>query len=483
MIWTAAEMTKATGGQIIGASDWQVSGLALDNRKTQKGDLFIALAGENHDGHDYVEAAIDAGAVAALVSREMPSEIPQVIVDNTLTALEDLARHARQRCSAQIVAITGSVGKTGTKHIISSCLSALGLTHASQGNYNNHIGAPLSLALMPRNTEFGVFELGMNHSGEIAALSPMVAPDIAIITRISNSHAGFFDSLDDIAAAKAEIFMGLTENGVAILNADDPYLDYLSGQALENGAGRIITCGYADGADVQLIDVTRHDASHDKGLSVAASINGHAINFSMKMNAPHWALSAVMALAVVSALYPDDHAALNKAADALANLEDLDGRGKRHRAHLEDGGTITVIDDSYNASPASMTSALVSLGEDPSTGRRVAILADMLELGDEADDLHRGLVDAVSQAKPDLLICFGPFMAQLTQAYQAKTPDAVIKHCDNAEAAIAMAKPLLSDGDLVLVKGSNGMKTSHVVQALLARSSSQHTQHGGHHAA
>ena len=260
-------------------------------------------------------------------------------------------------------------------------------------------------------------------------------------------------------------------------------MNYLSGQALANGAGRIITCGYADGADARLIEVTRHDASHDESLSVTASINGHTIDFTMKMNAPHWALSAVMALAFVSMLYPDDHAALKKAANALASLDDLDGRGKRHRANIENGGTITVIDDSYNASPASMTSALISLGEDPSNGRRVAILADMLELGDATDDLHRGLVDAVSQAKPDILICFGPSMAHLTQAYQAQMPDAVIKHCDNAEAAIAMATPLLSDGDLVLVKGSNGMKTSHVVQALLARSPSEQNQHGGHHAA
>lgn len=479
MIWTAAEMAKATGGQIKGASDWSVSGLALDNRKTQKGDLFIALKGEHLDGHAFVEAAYDAGAVAALVSQEIPSDIPQIIVDDTLVALEGLARHARQRCTAPIVAITGSVGKTGTKHIVSSCLSALGHTHASQGNYNNHIGAPFSLALMPRDAEYGVFELGMNHSGEIAALSPMIAPDFAIITRISNSHAGFFDSLDDIAAAKSEIFIGLTENGVAILNADDPYLDNLSKQALSNGAVRIITCGYAKGADAQLIDVTRHD----EGLSVAAEINGYAIDFNMKMNAPHWALSAVMALALVNTLYPDDHAALKKAADALANLEDLDGRGKRHQSHLEDGGIITVIDDSYNASPASMTSALIGLGADPSPGRRVAILADMLELGDEADDLHRDLVDAVSQAAPAVLICFGPFMAYLATAYKATNPDCIIKHCGNAEDAIAIAKPLMTDGDLVLVKGSNGMKTSHVVQGLLARSTSKHSQQGGHHAA
>ena len=484
MIWTATEMIKATGGTMKGASDWNATGLALDNRKTEKGDVFIAIQGENHDGHDFVDGAYENGAVAALVSHEVPSDIPQIIVNDSLQALRQMAEAARRRCSAPIVAITGSVGKTGTKHIVSSCLAALGKTHASQGNYNNHIGAPLSLALMPRDAEFGVFELGMNHSGEIAALSPMVAPDLAIITRISNSHGGFFDSLDDIAAAKAEIFTGLANNGTAILNADDPYLDYLSGEARSHGASRIITCGTAEGADARLMDVTRHE----HGLEVSAVINGQAIEFNMKMNASHWALSAIMALAVVSTLYPDNPEALKKAAQALQSLEDLDGRGKRHHATLSDGGVITLIDDSYNASPASMTSALLGLKEDPTPGRRVAILADMLELGDAADDLHRGLVDALAHAAPSVLICFGASMAHLAKAYEDQAPDCAIKHCASAKDAAVVAKSMLTNGDLVLVKGSNGMKTSHVVSALRAGSSPEaHTPKDnnkrGHHAA
>jgi len=203
MIWNAQDMIAATSATLHGDADWRITGMALDNRKTNPGDLFIALKGENHDGHDYVAAAADAGAVAALVSRKVDAPIPQLVADDSLIALRDLAKAARQRSSATVVAVTGSVGKTGTKQIITMCLQSLGKTHASAGNFNNHIGAPLSLALMPQDSAYGVFELGMNHSGEIAALSPMVAPDIAVITRISNSHGGYFDSLDDIAAAKA----------------------------------------------------------------------------------------------------------------------------------------------------------------------------------------------------------------------------------------------------------------------------------------
>ena len=493
MIWTATDLINATGGQLLngndasGALDWAVSGMALDNRKTKTGDLFIAIKGEHHDGHDYAAASVEAGAVAALVSTPVAINTPQILVADTLAALEQLATEARRRSQAQIIAITGSVGKTGTKHIMASCLAALGLTHASEGNYNNHIGAPLSLALMPQPSAYGVFELGMNHSGEIAALSPMVAPHIAVITRISNSHGGFFDSLDDIAAAKAEIFTGLMDGGIAVLNADDPYAGYLSDQARCHGASRVITCGFAETAAARLMQVTRHD----HGLAISATINGQAIDFSIKMNAPHWALSAVMALAVVDALHPNDNAALKAAAQAMAGLEDLAGRGKRHTATLENGHQIKVIDDSYNASPASMASALIALGQDPEHGRRVAVLADMLELGDEADPLHRGLITALTEASPALLICFGASMAHLAKAYHDTNPDAIIHHCRDAHDAVAAALPLLQDGDLVLVKGSNGMKTSHVVSALRAASTEastgasteQNTIQGGHHAA
>lgn len=479
MNWTSSEILQATGGNLIGAQDWSVSGITLDNRHTQDGDLFIALKGDNHDGHDYIEAAFDAGAAAALVSHAASSEKPQIVVKDTLPALVKLAEAARQRSAAKIIAITGSVGKTGTKHIISNCLSALGRTHASAGNFNNHIGAPISLALMPKESDHGVFELGMNHSGEIAALSPMVNPDIAVITRISNSHSGFFNSLDDIAAAKAEIFSGLVKGGIAVLNADDPYLDYLAEQARLHGASKIITCGYHENADAQLIKVNRHK----NGLDIIARIAGDIIEFSMKMNASHWALSAVMALAVVDQIYPDNQTALKKAALAMADLEELKGRGMRQMATLDHGGMITLIDDSYNASPASMVSALSNLGQDPDQGRRVAILADMLELGDDAPDLHRGLLDAVMAASPSVLICFGPLMAHLANAYAATKPDCEIHHCDNANAAVETVKPLLKDGDLVLIKGSNGMKTSLVVSALQTSASDENKQNGGHHAA
>ncbi len=473
MIWNAQDMIAATSATLHGDADWRITGMALDNRKTNPGDLFIALKGENHDGHDYVAAAADAGAVAALVSRKVDAPIPQLVAGDSLMALRDLAKASRQRSSATVVAITGSVGKTGTKQIISTCLQSLGKTHASAGNFNNHIGAPLSLALMPQDSAYGVFELGMNHSGEIAALSPMVAPDIAVITRISNSHGGFFDSLDDIAAAKAEIFLGLKPGGVAVLNADDPYCAMLAQSARDHGASRVITCGYAAEADARIQDVKRHP----NGLAISAEINGKPIDVTIKMAAPHWALSVVMGLAIVDHLGKDIHAV------DLTPLHDLAGRGERHAIAFDDGRAFTLIDDSYNASPASMSAALTSLGSDPTLGRRVAILADMLELGEAADDLHRDLVDAVAAADLGVLIGIGPLMKNLIDAAQDACPKTDIHHCADAKAASDLALTLISDGDLVLVKGSNGMKTSSVVTRLLAAASAPQTQNGGHHAA
>ena len=473
MIWTANDMIAATNATLHGDADWQITGMALDNRKTTSGDLFIAIKGDKHDGHDYVAAAADAGAVAALVSRKVDAKIPQLVTRDSLIALEDLAKAAHQRSSATVVAITGSVGKTGTKQIIGTCLQSFGKTHASAGNYNNHIGAPFSLALMPLDSAYGVFELGMNHSGEIAHLSPMVAPDIAVITRISNSHGGFFDSLDEIAAAKAEIFNGLQPNGVAVLNADDPYCATLSQFAHDQGASRVITCGYAEEADARICSVKRMP----QGLAISAEINGKPIDVAIKMAAPHWALSVVMGLAIVDHLGKDVHAV------DLSSLHDLAGRGQRHEITLPDGRDITVIDDSYNASPASMTAALSSLESDPTVGRRVAILADMLELGETADALHRNLIDAVVAADLGVLIGFGPLMAHLIKAAETACPNAELHHCDNAKAAGELALTTIADGDLVLVKGSNGMKTSSVVSTLLAAASTTPSQNGGHHAA
>lgn len=463
MIWTLHDITAATNGTCNNpAGNLTIGGIAIDHRKTLSNDLFVALKGDNHDGHDYVAAAHQAGAVAGLVERPVDSTIPQIEVKDSLVALGDLGRAARRRTKARITAITGSVGKTGTRHLVATCLSAQGLTHASEGNYNNHIGAPMSLALMPQDSKFGVFELGMNHAGEIARLSPMVRPDVAIITRITDSHLGHFDHLDDIAKAKGEIFCGLTEGGVAILNADDPYTPMLSKMAREQGAAKVITCGHGAGADVRIEALHRHD----QGLSIKANINGTRQEFDLKMMAPHWALSAVMGLATVQYFGGD----LNASAQALSQAPDLDGRGARHHLTLKDGRRITLIDDSYNASPASMTAALLSLKDDPNKGRRVAILGDMLELGTEAESLHEGLISAVDSGGIQILITFGKDMAFLAQAAQSR-PNLTSHHGDDMTAATAIAMETLSDGDVVLIKGSNGMKTSHITTALIDNSS------------
>ncbi|MCE2516843.1 MAG: UDP-N-acetylmuramoyl-tripeptide--D-alanyl-D-alanine ligase, partial [Alphaproteobacteria bacterium] len=356
-----------------------------------------------------------------------------------------------------VTAITGSVGKTGTRHLVAACLAANGATHSSKGNYNNHIGAPMSLALMPQNSRFGVFELGMNHSGEIADLSPMVAPDVAIITRIASSHIGNFNSLDDIAAAKGEIFDGLTTGGTAILNADDDYTPMLAELARKAGAERVITCGFADSADARVDSLTHSD----NGLSVKASIDGTPLSFTTQMTAPHWAISALMGLVTVKTFGGD----LDASIAALAEVGDLEGRGAHHRLTISGGRQITLIDDSYNASPASMTAALESLKTDPAAGRRVAILADMLELGEASPDLHRDLLPPLRRGGVELVISFGPSMAELALAANAHD-DIITCHTDNAQSAAELAKDNLRDGDVVLVKGSNGMKTHHVISAL-----------------
>ncbi|MGC6485635.1 MAG: UDP-N-acetylmuramoyl-tripeptide--D-alanyl-D-alanine ligase [Candidatus Puniceispirillales bacterium] len=459
MIWTAAALKKVTGGTIVGAADWAVSGVQIDSRKIKKGDLFIALAGDHHDGHDFAEAAAEAGAAAMLGSRRCETPLPQIIVSDCLEAMQQLAETARTRSDARRVAITGSVGKTGTKELIAAVLSAYGPCHATEGNFNNHIGAPLSLARMPQESRFGVFELGMNHAGEIAALSPLVAPDIAIITRIAASHIGHFDSLDAIAEAKAEIFDGLVPGGVAMINADDDYAAMLTAKARAAGAATVFSVGFAETASHRIIALDRVE----NGLRITADCNGERMIFSLARMAPHWAWAALFSLAIIQ------HEGLDPAPGlaALAAVEDMAGRGQQHQAKTAAGDRFTLIDDSYNASPASMVAAITALAGDPRPGRRVAILADMLELGDQAETLHRGLAETIRKAGLDLLILFGPEMKALHETLAGAMPGLV--HVADAEAAITTAHDLIAADDLVLVKGSNGMKTGRVVQALLAK--------------
>ena len=458
MLWSETEFIAATNGVPCGGAhgrDWHASGLSIDSRTLTKGEVFIALKGEAYDGHDFIGSAAKAGAVAACVQNPCKDSIPQIQVEDTLLGLHHLAMAARERSQARRIAITGSVGKTSLRYMCEQVLSAHGKCHATLGNLNNHIGAPLSLARMKKESRFGVFELGMSHAGEIAELSSLVKPDYAVITRIAESHIGNFASLEDIARAKGEIFLGLNKGGVALLNADDEFASLLHEEA--KNADTIVTIGKSDNATYRLIDVERSS----EGLQIEAEAKGEAINFTIGSFANHTATTALFALAIADCEQLDRAKSLK----AIASIKDLPGRGQRHDLTLKDGRKITLIDDSYNASPASMVAALNDLAQSHIKGRRVAILADMLELGDKSASLHEQLAQTILETKPDLLITFGEAMQHLTHALANSPIDTIT--CNNSQAASETALKNLQDGDVVLIKGSHGMRAGEVAQKLI----------------
>ncbi len=457
ILWRAAEAAAAVNAEADG--NWDATGVSIDSRTVQAGDLFVAIQGPNFDGHRFVADALARGAVAAMVS-EPPSDIaadaPLLMVPDTLAGLEALGRAARARGSARIVAVTGSVGKTGTKEALAQALARGAPTHASKGNLNNHWGAPLSLARMPSTTAFGVFELGMNHSGEIGPLSRMVRPNVAIITNVEPVHLEFFSSLSEIADAKAEIFAGLEPDGVAILNRDNAYFGHLAAAAKAAGVGRVISFGAHEDADARLIGLAQHPTCN----CISADIDGQAVTYKVGAPGRHWAINSLAVLAAVRALDAD----LGLAALTLAEVSPPKGRGERHRIEIGDG-SLLIIDESYNASPVAMTAALETLGavEVEPLGRRIAVLGDMLELGATAPELHAGLAPALEAAGVDLVLACGPHMARLFEALP--------KHRRGAyEATSAQLLPRVEAtvraGDTVLVKGSLGLDMAPIVQAL-----------------
>ena len=481
-LWNATDIIRATGGAPIGADAWQATTLGIDSRALPEGALFIALKGENHDGHDHVAAAAKAGAVAALIDRDpadcgIPEGFPAIHVNDTMEGMRRMAVAARERSDARRIAITGSVGKTTMRHILSGALAAHRPCHATEGNLNNHIGAPLSLARMPADAAFGVFELGMNHAGEISGLSKMVAPHHAIITRIAKSHIGHFPSLEAIAAAKGEIFEGLEGDGTALLCADDPFTPLLSDLARGQGAGRVVTVGESGDATHRLTAVRRHK----DGLEVDAMIDGERVGFQMAMSGTHNAYAGLLSLAVAEAEGLDRAVSI----DALAKIKDIDGRGRHHDIRLGDGRRFTLVDDSYNASPASMEAAIRDLAGDPNQGRRVAILADMLELGDESRALHEALAKPLLASPPAVLILYGKGMEALSRALTASEGGAAmdILLAEDACEATGRALERIRDGDLVLVKGSNGMKAADIARHLLAGAPSHSPGNGESHVA
>ncbi|HXC89942.1 MAG TPA: UDP-N-acetylmuramoylalanyl-D-glutamyl-2,6-diaminopimelate--D-alanyl-D-alanine ligase [Stellaceae bacterium] len=459
-LWTAADAARATGGGSTG--DWAASGVSIDTRSLLSGDLFVALRGPNHDAHDFVAAALAAGAAAALVDHP-PANTPQarlLRVDDTLAGLTALGQFARARGRARVVAVTGSVGKTGTKEALRLALGACGRVFASSGSLNNHWGVPLSLARMPSEIDFGVFEIGMNHPGEIAALTRLARPHVAVVTTVEPAHLGFFRSVEEIADAKAEIFLGLEPGGAAVLNRDNRHFARLAAAARAVGVKDIVGFGADPEATVRLVDC----ATGPDGSTVEAAVMGETIRFRLSVPGRHWVMNALAVLGAAVAAGADPH----RAAAALAGLDGLPGRGRRHRLPWQ-GGAVALIDESYNASPAAMRAALAVLGAtmpEPG-GRRVAVLGDMLELGSAGERLHQELAGPLRSAAVDRAFLVGSEMAALHAVLPRSCRGGL---WPSADAAIPALLSFLEPGDVVTVKGSYGMRLGRVVEHLFAQS-------------
>ncbi len=472
-LWTAAEAIEATGG--TGPDGWSADGVSIDSRSCAPGDLFVAIVGPSRDAHDYVADALSRGAAAAVVTHrppDVPADAPLLLVDDTLCALEALGRHRRTRTTAKIVAVTGSAGKTSTKEALRCALAASGPTHASAASYNNQWGVPLSLARLPLDAAYGIFEIGMNHAGEIAALTHQVRPHLALVTTIAPAHLAEFADLAAIARAKAEIFEGLGPGGIALINLDAPHADLLAERARTAGADRVVGFGQDEAAEARLLKWV----AQDRGSRVTADVMGQAIAFGVGAPGVHWAMNALAVLAVVGLLGAD----IAAAAATLPRVSALAGRGRRH--DIDTGqGILTLIDESYNANPASVRAALAVLGDTPPAccGRRIAILGDMLELGAEGDALHAALAEPIVAAEVDLVFTCGDGMAHLAAALP---PERYVHHGADTAALLRPVLETVRPGDVVMVKGSLGMAMAPMVAALeaLAVEAPVHCAGGGH---
>jgi UDP-N-acetylmuramoyl-tripeptide--D-alanyl-D-alanine ligase len=460
LAWTARDAAAATAGRLTGPADWQALGISIDSRTVKPGDLFVALAGPSFDGHDFVAAALAKGAVAAIVHRRpagLFEQAPLLLVEDSLAGLTRLGIAGRARSRARFVGVTGSVGKTGTKEALRLALSTQAETYANEGSLNNHWGVPLSLARLPSDARLGVFELGMNHAGELGPLSRMVRPEVAVITTIEPVHLEFFDSLEAIADAKAEIFEGMTAGGAVVLNLDNGQFERLAGHARRRGITRIFGFGEHPGAAARLL-ACRLEAT---GSQVEAEVLGRHLDYRLGAPGRHWVQNSLAVLAAAASLDLD----VGLAAGALAALSPPKGRGQRRQIALP-GGWIELIDESYNASPAAMRAAFAVLAraKPGPRGRRIAVLGDMRELGPTAAALHAGLAPALAEAGIDLVLTCGPLMQALQSALPRERRGA---HAGDSAALIPAVLAAIRPGDVVLVKGSLGTKMAPIVEALL----------------
>ena len=455
-LWTSAEIAAATGGQA--SADFECNSVAFDSREIGPGDLFFAMKGEQADGHRFVAQAFASGASGAVVST--PVDGPHVLVPDTMHALEQLGIASRARVSAKVIGVTGSAGKTGTKEALYAALERCipGKAHRSVKSYNNHVGVPLSLSRMPRETEYGVFEMGMNHAGELSALTRFVRPHVAIVTTIAPAHIEHFGSEEGIADAKGEIFEGLEPGGVAIIPFDNRHYARLRAKA-EQHAARIVSFGFGDGADVRCID---HLGSANGGTLVTAQLPGAMLQYELSQPGDHWVSNSLAVLAAVQAVGAD----LAVAGLALADLGGLKGRGARHRLTVA-GGEALLIDESYNANPASMAATLTGLGN-ATAERRIAVLGAMKELGEQSAKFHTALREQIASAQVDWLLLVGEEMAPLAEALSADIAWAgKFAHCASVAEASERLRGEVRGGDAILIKGSNSVGLSAVVEALL----------------
>ena len=465
-LWTATEAATATGGRVSG--DWRADGVSIDSRTVAQGDLFVAIEGPEQDGHAYVAGALAGGAAAAVVHRAPDGVGPDgrlLEVADTLAALTALGSAARDRTGARIAAVTGSAGKTSTKEALGHALGRQAPTAISAASYNNHWGVPLSLARMPRETAYGIFEIGMNHPGEIAPLSRLVRPHVAIITNVEAAHTAFFDSLDGVADAKAEIFEGLEPGGTCVLNRDNPYFERLSAAATGRAGARIASFGTA-AADYRALDCT---LGSDHSV-VEADLAGRRIDYRIALPGRHWVLNSLAVLAAADVLGAD----VALAAASFSDMPALAGRGRSQTIACP-GGTFTLIDESYNANPASVRAAIETLGRivPAGGGRRVAVLGSMRELGVDSDALHAGLAEPLIENGIDLVYAAGDMRLLIDRLPEAMRGASA----DSGEAIAAAVANSVAAGDVVMVKGSNASRMGAVVDRLLSGNEEAQVSH------
>ena len=462
-LWTNQEIQKA-----LGLSEesllWSATGISIDTRTLKPGDLYIAIKGENHDGHSFVTEAFNKGAVAAIVDHVVEDENKiQICVEDTLKALSQLGSFARQRTKATIIAVTGSVGKTSTKELLKHVMKAFGVTYASPASFNNHWGVPLSLASMPRDALFGIFEMGMNHRGEISPLAAMARPHIGVITTISDAHIGYMGSRTNIVEEKADIFSSAPAPSLAVINQDIPEFDHLRDCVSAFGVPQLIGFGKSEKAAVRMLSYDT-DSTALKGI-IKACVAGQSVVYTLPQPGEHIAMNSLIALALGEALGLDQ----SKVIAQLETLPAVKGRGMHHYVSIP-GGQILLIDDAYNANLTSMQAGLSVLASLPvsSSGRRLSILGEMLELGDQAESLHHQLMEEVLSHPIDLIFATGGPVVE-TAFKKTIPPEKAGGYANTVDVLTPMVLDALRPGDIVFVKGSKGSRVSQVVDTLLSQ--------------